>query len=130
MKACYPGTFDPITIGHLDIIERAAKKFDELDVLIMKNPRKNSSFTEEERKELIEKSISSLPCKDKIHVLIGNGLTVDFAKKINAHPTTARTKKLITHCVFCFILLLPYTSLSNSIYITVHGILFLKLSIL
>ena len=62
MKACYPGTFDPITIGHLDIIERAAKKFDELDVLIMKNPRKNSSFTEEERKELIEKSISSLPC--------------------------------------------------------------------
>ena len=84
MKACYPGTFDPITIGHLDIIERAAKKFDELDVLIMKNPRKNSSFTEEERKELIEKSISSLPCKVKIHVLIGNGLTVDFAKKINA----------------------------------------------
>ena len=84
MKACYPGTFDPITIGHLDIIERAAKKFDELDVLIMKNPRKNSSFTEEERKELIEKSISSLPCKDKIHVLIGNVLTVDFAKKINA----------------------------------------------
>ena len=84
MKACYPGTFDPITIGHLDIIERAAKKFDELDVLIMKNPRKNSSFTEEERKELIEKSISSLHCKDKIHVLIGNGLTVDFAKKINA----------------------------------------------
>ena len=84
MKACYPGTFDPITIGHLDIIERAAKKFDELDVLIMKNPRKNSSFTEEERKELIEKSISSLPCKDKIHVLIGKGLTVDFAKKINA----------------------------------------------
>ena len=84
MKACYPGTFDPITIGHLDIIERAAKKFDELDVLIMKNPRKNSSFTEEERKELIEKSISSLTCKDKIHVLIGNGLTVDFAKKINA----------------------------------------------
>ena len=84
MKACYPGTFDPITIGHLDIIERAAKKFDELDVLIMKNPRKNSSFTEEERKEFIEKSISSLPCNDKIHVLIGNGLTVDFAKKINA----------------------------------------------
>lgn len=84
MKACYPGTFDPITIGHLDIIERAAKKFDELDVLIMKNPRKNSSFTEEERKELIEKSISSLTCKDKIHVLIGNGLTVDFAKKIDA----------------------------------------------
>ena len=47
MKAVYPGTFDPLTNGHLDIIERAAKKFDELDVLIMKNPRKNSSFTEE-----------------------------------------------------------------------------------
>ena len=40
MKACYPGTFDPITLGHLDVIERAAKMFEELDVLIMKNPRK------------------------------------------------------------------------------------------
>ena len=84
MKACYPGTFDPITIGHLDIIERAAKKVDELDVLIMRNPRKNSTFTEEERKELIEKSISSLECKDKIKVRIGHGLTVNYAKEIGA----------------------------------------------
>lgn len=84
MKACYPGTFDPITIGHLDIIERAAKKVDELDILIMKNPRKKSIFSEEERKELIEKSISTLDCKDKIKVLIGNGLTVNFAKEIGA----------------------------------------------
>ncbi len=84
MKACYPGTFDPITIGHLDIIERAAKKVDELDIYIMKNPRKKSVFSEEERKELIEKSISDLSCKDKIHVYIGNGLTVNFAKEMGA----------------------------------------------
>ena len=50
MKACYPGTFDPITNGHLDIIERASKVFDSLDVLIMANPAKKCIFSEEERK--------------------------------------------------------------------------------
>ena len=50
MKACYPGTFDPITNGHLDIIDRAGKMFDELIVLIMVNPRKQCSFDVEKRK--------------------------------------------------------------------------------
>ncbi len=84
MKACYPGTFDPITNGHLDIIERSARIFDEVDVLIMTNPRKINVFTEEERKKMIEKSLALLPGVKNVHVLIGAGLTVDFARKIKA----------------------------------------------
>ena len=53
MKAVYPGTFDPLTNGHLDIIERAANIFDEVVVLINQNPRKQNLFTVEERVEMI-----------------------------------------------------------------------------
>ena len=81
MKACYPGTFDPITLGHLDIIERAANIFDKVDVLLMVNPRKKSVFTVEERKKMIEDSIAARPDLRNVRVLIGEGLTVEFAKK-------------------------------------------------
>lgn len=84
MKACYPGTFDPLTNGHLDIIDRASNIFDEVVVLINHNPRKQSIFTEEERKEMIEKSIASLPNADKISVMVGKGLTVNIADSIGA----------------------------------------------
>ena len=84
MKACYPGTFDPITKGHLDVIERASKMFDELDVLIMRNVRKQSTFSEEERLHLIEEAVRTLPEHDNIHVVIGTGLTVEMARKIGA----------------------------------------------
>ena len=80
MKACYPGTFDPITKGHLDIIIRAASIFDEVVVLIMNNPRKKCVFSVEERKEMIERCIN-IP---NVKVEIGEGLTVEYAKKINA----------------------------------------------
>lgn len=83
MKACYPGTFDPITNGHLDIIERASKMFDELDVLIMVNPRKSCVFTVEERKQMIEKCLAALHLKN-VNVVVGSGLTVEFAVKRNA----------------------------------------------
>ena len=84
MKAIYPGTFDPITKGHLDVIERASKMFDELDVLIMRNVRKQSTFSEEERLHLIEKAVSTLSNHDNIHVMIGAGLTVEMARKVGA----------------------------------------------
>ncbi|MDO4415484.1 MAG: pantetheine-phosphate adenylyltransferase [Erysipelotrichaceae bacterium] len=80
MKACYPGTFDPITLGHLDIIERAAAIFDELDVLLMVNPRKKCLFDAETRKKMIEVSLASKGCSN-VNVIIGEGLTVDFAAK-------------------------------------------------
>lgn len=84
MKACYPGTFDPITRGHLDIIERAAKLFDEVVVLINHNPRKKCIWSEEERKDMIERCIASLPDHQKISVQIGSGLTVNYADSIGA----------------------------------------------
>ena len=80
MKVCYPGTFDPITAGHLDIIERASNKFDEVIVLIMQNPRKKCMFTAEERKYMIERCVKA----DNIKVEIGSGLTVEYAKKLGA----------------------------------------------
>lgn len=81
MKACYPGTFDPITLGHLDIIERAALIFDELDVLLMVNPRKKCLFDAEERKKMIEESLAGRPACANVKVIIGEGLTVGFARK-------------------------------------------------
>lgn len=84
MKACYPGTFDPITKGHLDIIERAASIFDQVDVLLMVNPRKKCVFDAEERKTMIEKSLESIGSPVNVRVVIGEGLTVEFAKKIGA----------------------------------------------
>lgn len=84
MKACYPGTFDPITNGHLDVIERAARIFDEVDVLIMVNPNKQCVFTEEERREMIEECLLVLPGMKNVKVMIGSGLTVHYARRIGA----------------------------------------------
>lgn len=80
IKAIYPGTFDPITIGHLDIISRASKIYDKLVVAIMDNPSKNCVFTKEERIELIKKCIKEY---SNVEVVLGEGLTVDFARKMN-----------------------------------------------
>ena len=82
IKAIYPGSFDPITVGHLDIIKRAAKNFDELYVVIMKNPNKKYTFLEEEREALIKKCTKNIP---NVKVLVGEGLTVEFAKKIGCN---------------------------------------------
>lgn len=84
MKAVYTGTFDPITNGHLDIIERASHMFDEVTVLIMSNPAKHCLFTMEERREMIEKSLASLPNVNNVSVLVGEGLTVEMARKLGA----------------------------------------------
>lgn len=80
-KIVYPGTFDPITIGHLDIIERAAKLCDELIIAIMHNPAKKTSFTIDERIEMIEKAVSHVK---NVKVLAGEGLTVELAEKLGA----------------------------------------------
>lgn len=78
MKVMYPGSFDPITIGHVDLIERCSSMFDEVIVAIMGNDDKSGTFTFEERLEMIEASITHL---HNVKVEIGTGLTVDFAKQ-------------------------------------------------
>lgn len=78
--AVCPGSFDPVTLGHLDIIERASELFDKVIVLVMSNSAKKSAFTVTERMELLKKCISS----GNIEIDTYNGLLVDYARKVNA----------------------------------------------
>ncbi len=78
--AICPGSFDPVTLGHLDIIERASQLFDQVIVLVMSNSSKKSAFTVEERIELLNKCISS----NNIVVDTYSGLLVDYAKQKGA----------------------------------------------
>ena len=80
-KAICPGSFDPVTLGHLDIIERAAELFDEVVVLVMSNRSKaNSLFSVAERIELIKRSVKG----KNITIDTYDGLLVDYAKQNNA----------------------------------------------
>ncbi len=78
MKAMYPGSFDPITLGHLDIIKRAASMLDQLYVVVMINPLKKYFFSIEERKKLIRESLEGI---NNVIVDDHEGLLVDYAKK-------------------------------------------------
>lgn len=77
-KAIYPGSFDPFTNGHLDILNRACKVFDEVIVLVAINPAKKTVFTVQERVDILKKIL-----KDKPNVRVDSyeGLTVDYAKQ-------------------------------------------------
>ena len=80
--AIYPGSFDPFTNGHLEIIQRASKLFDKVYVLVAINVSKSSVFSSQERLEFAKTS-----CKDLENVIIEkyDGLVVDFAKKVKAN---------------------------------------------
>ena len=79
--AVYPGSFDPITNGHLDILDRACALFDKVIVLVANNPNKSSNFSAEERVEMIKEATKG---NEKIEVTTDSGLTVEFAKKHKA----------------------------------------------
>jgi pantetheine-phosphate adenylyltransferase len=81
VKALYPGTFDPPTNGHVDLIQRGAKLFEHLTVGILNNPIKNPLFTVEERVEMLRESTSAL---DNVSVATFDGLMVDFARQLEA----------------------------------------------
>ena len=80
-KAIYPGTFDPITNGHLDLIKRALGLFDELIVAIAENPDKKPLFSKKERLKMVEASVGNLR---KVKVLLFSGLLADLTKKLKA----------------------------------------------
>ena len=101
-RALFPGSFDPITLGHYDIIKRALDLLDEIVVAIGVNGDKNYMFTVEQRKEFIEKAFADEP---KVKVTTYQGLTVDFCKEIDAqfilrglrNPADFEFEKAIAH---------------------------------
>lgn len=91
-KAIYPGSFDPCTLGHLDIIERSAKLFDVIYVGVLNNSQKNSLFSVEERVNMIKELTKDMP---NVKVMSFDGLLVDFAKEIGV-STVIRGLRAIT----------------------------------
>ena len=81
VKAIYPGTFDPPTNGHLDLIERGSKIFDHLTVAILVNPVKNPLFTVEERVEMLKEATARIA---NVSIATFDGLMVDFARRQGA----------------------------------------------
>tara|TARA_B100000427_G_scaffold54552_1_gene42262 strand:- start:19468 stop:19944 length:477 start_codon:yes stop_codon:yes gene_type:complete len=90
-KALYPGSFDPITYGHLDIIKRASEIFDELTIAIVDNPDKSPLFSIEERKELIMNVIEA----DNVRIDSFKGLLVQYATD-NAFQTIIRGLRAVS----------------------------------
>ena len=81
IKALYPGSFDPLTNGHLDVIKRASAIFDQLEVVIMTNPNKSFTFSVDERIAMIKSIITKFP---NVTVSAQSGLTVDYAQSVGA----------------------------------------------
>jgi pantetheine-phosphate adenylyltransferase len=81
VKAIYPGTFDPPTNGHVDLIQRGAKLFSHLAVAVLDNPGKNPLFSVDERVEMLKEVTSSL---DNVSVATFDGLMVEFARRQGA----------------------------------------------
>jgi len=101
-RALFPGSFDPLTLGHFDIISRGVHLFDEVVVAIGINADKNYMFTLEERKQFIEAAFKDEP---KVKVVTYKGMTIDFCKEIGAefilrglrNPADFEFEKAIAH---------------------------------
>ena len=80
--AIYPGSFDPVTLGHMDIIKRSANLFDEIIVVVLNNSAKNALFSVNERVSMIKELTKDMP---NVRVDSFDGLLVDYCKKQNAN---------------------------------------------
>ena len=125
-KAIFPGTFDPFTLGHLDILNRSILIFDEVIIGIGKNSDKKTMFSIEKRIELIESLIND---DDNIKVMSYEGLTIDFCRRVNANfivrgvrnngdfefeKAIARTNRLLSKIETVFLLTSAKTSFISS----------------
>lgn len=81
-RAVYPGSFDPVTFGHLDVIRRAANIFDELTVSVLNNVGKSALFSVEERVKMLKEAVSDLP---NVTVDSFSGLLINYAKSKDIH---------------------------------------------
>ncbi len=91
-KAIYPGSFDPVTYGHIDVIKRAANMFDEVTVCILDNKAKTPLFSIEERVNMLQKVVENIP---NVRVDSYYGLLMDYAKKIDC-PVAVRGLRAVT----------------------------------
>lgn len=125
-RAIFPGTFDPFTIGHLDILEKSMKIFDEVIIAIGKNHDKKTMYTVDKRKEFIELVTSKY---QNTKVMTYDGLTVDFCKKTNSNfivrgirnvgdfefeKAIARTNRVLSEIETVFLLTSAKTSYISS----------------
>lgn len=83
-RALFPGSFDPMTMGHLDLIERATRLFDHVVVAILRNQDKRALFTLDERLAMIAESCGGLVTSGRVEVTAFDGLLVDFARRTGA----------------------------------------------
>jgi pantetheine-phosphate adenylyltransferase len=81
ITALYPGSFDPLTNGHLDIVDRTAQIFDRVVIAVLENPTKQPLFTTAERVAMIREALGERP---RVDVSTFNGLTIDFARQVGA----------------------------------------------
>ena len=91
-RALYPGSFDPVTFGHLDVIERAARMFDELTVAVLDNKAKSPLFSVDERVKILKEATAHLT---NVMVDSFSGLTIDYCQQKNIH-TILRGLRAIT----------------------------------
>ena len=125
-KAVFPGSFDPLTLGHCDIINKSLNLFDEIVLAIGVNSTKESMFSIDQRKKFINDEFVN---EEKIKILTYDGLTVDFCKSINANfivrglrnpadfefeKTIAQTNKKLTGIETVFFLTSPETAYISS----------------
>ncbi len=83
-KAVFSGTFDPVTMGHVDIIGRAARLFDEVHVVVARNPEKNSMFTGDERLQMLTGAVSALDCADRVICAVWDRPVFEYCAKIGS----------------------------------------------
>ncbi|MEO8231646.1 MAG: pantetheine-phosphate adenylyltransferase [Ignavibacteriota bacterium] len=111
-KVIYPGTFDPVTFGHIDIVKRAVDLFDEVVITVAKNPTKKPLFSTEERVEMLRESL--IEFKSKVVIDSFDGLLVEHAKQVGAQAIV-RGLRQISDFEFEFQMALMNRKLSGDI---------------
>lgn len=112
--AVYPGSFDPITNGHLDLLERGLKIFDRIVIAIAANPAKKPVFSVDERLEMIRLAVKDHPLKDRLEVDTFQGLLVEYVRKVDARAIL-RGLRAISDFEYEFQMALMNRKLSNEI---------------
>lgn len=106
--AIYPGSFDPITLGHLDVIRRAARLFDSVVVCVVANANKKTLLTLEERREHVRRVTADIP---NVTVDTWDGLLVDYAQRFD-HPVVVRGLRALTDFEYEFMMALTNKKLN------------------